>query len=139
MRRQDRFPNTDTFTYHNANPKGRITGDCVVRAICTALNASWEDTLSELTELALKIKEMTNDKKCFSKYLESKGFVKHSQPHKPDGSKYTGSEFCSMLPVGHKPIVAMIGGHHVVCIKDKKVLDIWDSTEKCIGNYWQMP
>ena len=32
--------------------------------------------------------------------------------------------------------VANLGGNHTVCIKDGKVLDIWDSSGGCIGNYW---
>lgn len=32
MKRQDKFPDTTTFHYHNANPHNRITGDCVTRA-----------------------------------------------------------------------------------------------------------
>lgn len=30
MTRQEKYPNTDTFTYYNANPKNRITGDCML-------------------------------------------------------------------------------------------------------------
>ena len=36
MRRQDKYPDTEVFHYFNANPKNRITTDCVVRAICLA-------------------------------------------------------------------------------------------------------
>ena len=62
-------------------------------------------------------------------------------------TKYTGKEMCSILnrdvlAVG-KSIIANIGGHHIVCIKETegihgsfKVFDIWDSTNGCIGNYW---
>ena len=32
------------FINYNANPKGRKTGDCVIRAIAFALNKSWIDT-----------------------------------------------------------------------------------------------
>jgi hypothetical protein len=77
-------------------------------------------------------------------YLNGKGWIKCSQPRKGDGTKYTGREFCqyfNSVPwmVGHK-IVANIGGHHTVCIKEHeglfKVHDHWNSTEGCIGNYW---
>lgn len=37
MKRQEKYPETRTFHFHNANPKNRITGDCVTRALCTAL------------------------------------------------------------------------------------------------------
>ena len=30
------------FVNYNANPKNKKTGDCVIRALCTALEDSWE-------------------------------------------------------------------------------------------------
>jgi hypothetical protein len=77
-------------------------------------------------------------------YLKDKGWRKCSQPRKSDGTKFTGEEWCKELNhsiwfVG-KSIVANIGGHHTVCIKEVdgkfKVLDHWNSTNGCIGNYW---
>ena len=139
MKREDKYPNTRTFHFYNHNPKHRATTDCVVRAVGVATGSGWDDTLMALTELSLKLKVMPNNKECYDKYLQSLGWTKHRQPRKPDGKKYTGEEFCKMLERGHKPIVANIGGHHVVCIKDGKVWDTWNSTDGCIGNYWQLP
>lgn len=147
MTRQNKYPETSTFHYHNANPKGRITGDCTFRAISTALGQSWEQTVMEMAEFSCKTGYAINDKKGIERYLKSKGWVKHKQPRKADNTKYTGSEFCKEIDcdimfVG-KSIIADIGGHHIVCIKETedlygshKVWDIWDSTYKCIGNYW---
>ena len=138
---------THYFKYYNANPKNKHTTDCVIRAICTALNQSYETTLQELVKMQLKTGYDISDVKCLGKYLESKGWTKQKQPRKPDNTKYTGKEMCSILnrdvlAVG-KSIIANIGGHHIVCIKETegihgsfKVFDIWDSTNGCIGNYW---
>ena len=88
-----------------------------------------------------------NDTKGEAKYLQLKGWTKCKQPKKPDGTKYTGREFCALLNndismVG-KRVIAHIGGHHVVCIKEVddrrgyfKIHDTWNSTDGCIGNYW---
>ena len=127
--------NTETFKYYNANPKNKHTTDCVVRAICTALDQDYGQTVKELTELWLKTGYEMSEAKCFGKYLESKGFMKHKQPRKPDNTKYTGKEFVKIFD---DVCVANLGGNHTVCIKGGKVLDIWDSTEGCIGNYWAM-
>lgn len=125
--------NTTTFTYYNANPKGKKTTDCVIRAICTALDQDYNTTAKELLEFCLKTGYDISDVKCFGKYLESKGWGKQKQPRKPDNTKYTGKEFVKIF----KGIcVANIGGNHTVCIKNGKVMDIWDSTDGCIGNYW---
>lgn len=133
--RQQKFPNTDTFTYYNANPKNKIAGDCVARAICTALDMPWEQVIRELTELGIKMGTVFNETKTYEKYLASKGWKKQKQPRKADNTKYTGEEFCQRV-ARNRTIVAHIGGHHIVCIKGNKVYDIWDSTYKCIGNYW---
>lgn len=125
--------NTKTFHYYNVNPKGKHTTDCVVRAVCTALDQPYELTVKELTELWLKTGYEISEVKCFGKYLESKGFTKQKQPRKADNTKYTGNEFVKIFK---GTCVANIGGHHTVCIKSGKVLDIWDSADGCIGNYW---
>ena len=131
--RQQKYPNTETFVFYNANPKNRITGDCTFRAICTALEQSWEQTVMEMAELSCRTGYAINDKKGIERYLKEKGWTKHSQPRKADNTKYTGEEFCKVFK---GTCVANIGGHHIVCIKNGKVYDIWDSTYKCIGNYW---
>lgn len=76
---------------------------------------------------------MPNDKKVYTKYIENKGWIKCKQPRKSNNTKYTGKEFVKIVK---GTVLAHIGGHHIVCIKDNKVLDIWDSTDGCIGNYW---
>lgn len=124
---------TRTFHFYNANPKNRRTCDCVVRAIATATGKSWDEVLTGLTETALKHKQMVNSTECFDKYLKSLGWVKQTQPRKPDGKKYTGKEWVKLFK---GTAVANIGGGHTVCIKDGKVWDTWDSTDGCIGNYW---
>jgi hypothetical protein len=146
MKRQTKYPETTTFHYHNANPKGRITGDCTFRAICTALNQSWSQTVMEMAEMSCQTGYAINDKKGIERYLKSKGWIKHKQPRKPDNTKFTGKEFCDELNCNIAAlgvtVIADIGGHHIVCIKEDdrhglhKVYDTWDSTGGCIGNYW---
>ena len=146
MNRQQKYPDTNTFHFYNANPKNKYTNDCVIRAISTALEQSWEQTIKELTELGIKYGYVYDDTKCYERYLKSKGWVKHKQPRKNDNTKYTGKEFCKILDedilaVG-KSVIAHIGGHHIVCIKETedygfhKIYDTWDSTDGCIGNFW---
>ena len=139
-RRRAKYPDTSTFHYYNANPKNKIGGDCVVRAICTALNQSWEQTVREMTELGIKKGLVLNDKNLFPEYLKQKGWIKKQQPKKLDGTKYTGKEFCKWIQKQggqqYKEVIANIGGHHTVAIICGEVGDIWDCTDKTIGNYW---
>lgn len=136
MTREQRFPNTSTFHFYNANPKGKFVDDCVVRAIATATGKTWDDVFCDLCELAKKYKGMPNDKKVYGKYLKMLGWVKHPQPRRDNGLKFTGCEFCKELAESGKRYIAHIGGRHIVAIVDGKVNDIWNSTAGCIGNYW---
>ena len=89
--------NTKYFTYHNANPKGKITADCVVRALSLAMKKSWDEVLTDLYTYALKYKQMLNDDVLYKKYLKDNGWVILKQPRKWDNTKYTGVEFCQEL------------------------------------------
>ena len=136
MKRQDKYPETNTFHYYNANPKNKITADCVVRALCTAMEEPYNVVYRELFEFSLQCGYMLNEKQCYDRYLKSKGWVKNNQPRKADNTKYTGSEFCTKIANKNVRYIAKIGGHHIVAIINGKVNDIWDSTDGCIGNYW---
>lgn len=145
--RQEIFPDTDTFTFKNVNPKNRITGDCVFRAFANAMEQDYNETVMEMATLMCKTGYAMNDKKGEEAYLKAKGWTKRKQPRKLNGTKYTGDEFCRMLQgeqidfmdaefLTSDRIVAHIGGNHMVAIINGKVEDIWDSTSGTIGNYW---
>jgi hypothetical protein len=148
MNRRQKYPNTKTFRFFNANPKGRITGDCRIRAICTATKVDYNKVVMDLAEIQCE----TGYDQCTNQgidiLLERYGWEKQRQPRKANGTKYTGKEFCKLLNKSGgfgDGIVANIGGHHEVAImstdpndpqENWKVFDIWDSTDGSIGNYW---
>ena len=135
MKRQDKYPETSTFHYYNANPKNRITGDCRIRAISVACEVPYNQVVMDLA----KIQCETGYDQCCNQgidiLLKQYGWVKHKQPRKDDNTKYTGKEFCERART-YENYIANIGGHHIVAIVKGKVWDIWDSTGGCIGNYW---
>lgn len=152
MKREMKYPETKTFHFYNANPKGRITGDCTFRAISTALGKPWEDVVMEMAKQSVETGYSVADKKGIERYLAKNGFVKMPQPKKFDNTKFTGEEFCKVqqrwlsdkschgMRCDHMTIspriVANIGGNHIVAIMDGKVWDTWNSTDGCVGNYW---
>lgn len=137
MKRQDKYPDTATFHFYNANPKNRITGDCWLRAICTGLEMPYETVLREMVEVQIKTGYEMGCEKCVTKYLESKGWCRRNQPRKYDNTKYTGSEFCERIAKKEKRYILDIGSHHMVAVVDNKVNDIWDSTNGAVGIYWE--
>lgn len=144
MTRQEKYPDTKTFHFYNANPKGRITGDCRIRAIATATGEKYNNVVLALALIQIA----TGYDQCANQgidiLMDSLGWKKQKQPRKANGKKYTGKEFCRIQQKGVSEngivisprIFCNIGGHHEVAIVDGKVNDIWDSTDGCIGNYW---
>lgn len=144
-----KIPNdTYYFSYVNANPKNKKTGDCVIRALAVAMNKTWDEILTYLYQYAMKYKQMLNDDILYKKYLKDQGWIMLKQPRKHDNTKYTGREFCEELQEGTifeidgyevaewNNVIAHIGGHHVVAIIDGKIVDTWNSANGCIGNIW---
>lgn len=136
--REQMYPETSTFHYYNANPHKRITGDCVLRAVCTGLNLAYYDCMDMLVDMSKKSGYSILSKECVKKLLDEKGISMQKQPRKADNTKYTGEEFCKKIAKKDKRYIAHIGGGHMVAIVDKKVQDIWNSTGGCIGNYWEI-
>lgn len=146
MKRADKYPETPFFKFYNANPKNRITSDCVIRAISTATEIPYNDVLTELYNLAIKTGYSPTSKQCYGKYLESLGWIKHNQPKKDDNTKYTGQEFINYINEKYYKgnYICHIGGHHITAVLTDKdtghrIYDIWDCSEDCIGNYWTKP
>lgn len=135
MRRQDKYQNNKYFNYYNANSYNKISGDCAIRAICTLLKQSWEQTALEMAELGMKYGYVQNDKHTIDNYLKSKGYIKCNEPRKADNTRMTVREF---IDLGHKPLnaVAYVGTHHIVAIEDNVVYDIWDSSKQTLHSYY---
>lgn len=151
MKRIDKYPETASFIYHNQNPRNRVTGDCVFRAMSLALDQDYNQTVMEMAENMCKTGYALNDTKGEETYLASKNWFKHKQLRHDDNKKYTGREFASYLSINFPNgeagnVICHIGGHHMVCFKPTwhgegfnckyKCHDIWDSTMGTVGMWW---
>ena len=150
-KRRAKYPDTSTFHFHNANPKGRLTSDCVIRAICTVLDVPYSKIVMDLAQMQCELGYDDGDTKLYDKYMQKQGWVKVKQPRKDDNTKFTGVEFCRTLehPIYSEElnlpycerarILAHIGTHHIVAIVEGQVWDTWDSTDGAIGKLWVKP
>lgn len=132
--------NTPYFNYWQVNPKNKLCGDCVIRAISTALEQSWEETMREMTEVGIKLGLPFNETKTIDKYLIERGWIRHKQPRHSDNSKIRGIEFCAEMQekeiASYMNVIASIGSHHITCIINGKIHDTWNCSNNCIGVYW---
>lgn len=136
MNRDQRMINTEFYQYENVNPKNKFGGDCVVRAVARALGQSWETTVREMTELGIKMGFVLNDKHVYDKYLVSKGFVKCKEPRDVCNRKLDVKDWIIMEQIARGKIVANVGSHHVTCIIDGVVHDIWNCSKDTMHVYW---
>ena len=147
-RRRQKYPDTKWFKYHNVNPKGKITTDCVYRAISNAMQIPYAQVAREMTELQIETGWDTGESRLIDKYITSKGWYKHSQPYKYDDfdnkKKYTGKEFVEYLQGMTKfknggmfnRVIMNIGSEHLSCVINGKVEDIWNCSNNCVGIWW---
>lgn len=136
MTRRHPIPkDTDCFRYYNNNPKGLHQSDCLVRAVANVLNHSYADVCVELANL--QSETGLADIALVDRYMTINGYVKMKQPHHSDGRCYRGHEFVkSIYTANFRRILANIGQGHITSIIDGKIEDIWDCSDRCIGNYW---
>lgn len=137
MNRQTKYPETDTFHFYNANPKGRITGDCAFRAVTVMLQQDYNQTVMEMASVMCSTGYALDDTKGMEAYMKTKGITKQKQPRKKDGTKYTVSEFCKQIANPNKRYLLSLANHFVAVV-DCKDWDIWNSTGNTVGNYYEI-
>ena len=126
-----------TYTEVNVNPKGRKTGDCSTRALVSTLGISYDEALKLQMEEALKCYYDPTSKQVMERVLKKFGWVKMKQPRKWDNTKYTVDEIGEIVTAAEMfaGILVTVANHHT-CVKDGKLIDIWDCSYKSIGNYY---
>lgn len=121
------------FIPTNPNPFNKLTGDCVIRAICIAEDKEWDDIFLELMIKGYEQKDMIESNALWNEYLHRLGYKRYIIPDTcPDC--YTVSDFANDHPQG----TYILGtGTHAVCIKDGCIRDTYDSGYKVPIFYWK--
>ena len=110
----------------NPNPLEKNVGDCTVRAISLATKQAWATVYLDLCLRGYTMADMPSSNAVWGAYLGDHGWVYH---HLSDTCPmcYTINDFCEDHPEG---VYIVATGSHVVCVKDGKYLDAWDSGDK---------
>lgn len=121
------------YIYANKNPIGKITDDCVVRAVAIVMDIPWERAYMELCQMGLMLYDMPNKDAVLSAYLRKHGFRRyHISNSCPDC--YTIRDFCIDHPIGK--YVLLTSGHAVPVI-DGHYYDTSDSGNEIPMMYWK--
>ena len=118
----------------NPNPCGKETPDCVLRAICIALNMDWFQVYDDLCALARSECNVPTADAVWGKYLYTLGFQPFLLPRSCPQC-VTVDAFTRMYPVG----TYIIGtGSHAVAIIDGNYYDSWDSGNEISSFFWKI-
>ena len=136
-RRQEKYPDTNIFKYHNQNPHNKITGDCVVRAISFALDIPYNDVVMEIAKFQCKTGYQVNYHREGAFLKKVYGIEQCKQLKHYDNTKYTLKEFIEEKPKG---VYLVLLPHHMTVIKNGVNYDIWDCTKSTrkTGVYWKI-
>lgn len=122
------------WIYANPNPAGKQVPDCVIRAICIALNKPWLEVSDELYEFARREYSVTCDDNVWGYYLYSLGFEPFLMPFTCPRC-VTVKEFTKYYPMG----TYIIGtGSHAVAVIDGNYYDSWDSGNVIPSFFWRI-
>lgn len=117
----------------NPNPAGNRTIDCAVRALCFALDVSWDLAYFWLTATAFELKTMPSAKPVIGRILASCGWVKRVIPDQCPQC-YTAEDFCRDHPFD-KFVLAF--DDHIATVINGDVYDTWDSRGEVPLFYWR--
>lgn len=113
----------------NPNPKGMNVGDCAVRAMCKAEDLSWEDAYTWLCSYGYNMGDLPSSNRVWGAFLKDKRYKRYVVD-----TDTTVERFCETHEDGIY-ILALQG--HVVCVKDGKYYDTWDSGNELPVYYWR--
>lgn len=120
------------FEFQNPNPRGNLTGDCVIRALSIAQNKTWDDVYLELISYGYDMKDMPSSNNVWSYYLHNNGYTRYNIPDTCPEC-ITVKNFVTTLEGDY-----ILGtGTHVIAVKNGIYYDTWDSGNEIPIYYWK--
>ena len=122
----------ENFVYYQ--PNDHECGDCGIRAVSKATNHSWKESLALLYKTAMTLQEPPGSCDNITEALKEYGF--RWVPYKAvrGVKRPTVAGFAEE----HKDGTYILRvAHHLVCAKEGKYYDIWDSGNESLYGYWE--
>ncbi len=125
--------NTKWFQFENPNPAGNLTCDCTIRAVANATQMTWEEAYEVLAEAGRKLYTVMDAKEAVRYILEELNFKRVKIPI-IKGKRKPSMKSLSTT-VKDKILIGEIT-KHVLCMKNGKVYDTWDSSDTSLRTFW---
>lgn len=121
------------YQFYNPNPYKKAVGDCVIRALCKALESDWYDIYSQVVVQGYALCDMPSSNAVWGQFLKDNGYKRYIVPNTcPDC--YTIRDFVNDNPTG---TFILCTGSHVVTATDGTYFDSWDSGDETPIFYWR--
>lgn len=120
------------FSYYNPNPRGKNTGDCVIRALTKATGKGWYRIYAELCVYGFYMADWGDSNAVWGNWLISNGFKRGTVPNTCPAC-YTFAEFCKDNSSG---TFVLATGKHVACVVDGVLYDSWNSLGETVAYYF---
>lgn len=125
--------NTDTFTFTNTHPRrADYISDCAYRALSIATGKDWLTIYDELTALGRELLSPPNDDHTIGVYMDR---IAHRIMVKAAGGRPTAKTVARLDP--SKTYVVKVASH-LVTVKEGKIRDTWDSSERVVKTVWEL-
>ena len=121
------------YVFFNPNPRKKLVGDCVIRAISKLTEQGWDDVYLGVVLQGYSLSDMPSANYVWESYLKDIGYVKTLLPDTCPNC-YTVLDFCRDYPHGRYLVAT---GSHVVAVIDGDYYDSWDSGREPITEYWR--
>ena len=122
------------FRFYNSNPRNKIVGDCVIRAVSKATGDSWDETYDNICAIGKELKDMPSSNAVWGTYLKRKGMTRHIIPNNcPDC--YSVKDFCLDNPQG---IFILSLDGHVTTVMHGNYYDTYDCGDEVPFYYWEV-
>lgn len=118
----------------NPNPGHKHVPDCMIRAVCIALNLPWVKVHRDLCELSAKEFSVPNDDDVWGRYLYQLGF----EPFLVEDNCKKCVTVRAFSEIYNQGIYIIGTGNHAVAVVDGDYYDSWDSGEERPSFFWRI-
>lgn len=122
----------ERFAYHNVNPLGLRTGDCVFRAMSYFRGVTWNKAVMDIVNFATARGRVSfNYISTFSAFLQNEGYQRHPAPRKG----MTVREFIQELGDDKRCFFLSCNGHCTI-VHEGVLIDTWPCFDRKVIAYW---